>query len=64
MGRTFTTVNRRKYETLIGKDVTVFEDVEIEGRIATVDNNIKVSQLKDLPYFKNTSVSGVGYKAR
>ena len=64
MGRTFTRVNGRKYETLIGKDVTVFEDVKIEGRVATVSNNIKVSQLKDLPYFNDTSVSGVGYEAR
>ena len=64
MGRTFTTVNGRKYQTLIGKDITVFEDVEIEGRVATVDNKIKVSHLKDLPYFNDTSVSGVGYKVR
>jgi len=64
MGKSFTKVNGRKYQTLIGKDVTVFEDVEIEGRIATVDSKIKVSQLKDLPYFNNTSVSGIGYKAR
>lgn len=64
MGKSFTTVNGRKYQTLIGKDVTVFEDVEIEGRIASVDNNIKVSQLKDLAYFNDTSVGGVGYKAR
>ena len=64
MGRTFTRVNGRKYETLIGKDVTVFEDVKIEGRVATVNNNIKVSQLKDLPYFNDTSVSCVGYEAK
>ena len=64
MGRTFTTVNSRKYQTLISKDITVFEDVEIEGRVVTVENNINVSQLKDLPYFNDTSVSGVGYKAR
>lgn len=64
MGRTFTRVNGRKYETLIGKDITVFEDVKIEGRVATVSNNIKISQLKDLPYFNDTSVSGVGYEAK
>lgn len=64
MGKSFTKVNGRKYQTLIGKDVTVFEDVEIEGRIATVDSKIKVSQLKDLPYFNDTSVSGVGYEAK
>ena len=64
MGRTFTRVNGRKYETLIGKDITVFEDVKVEGRVATVSNNIKISQLKDLPYFNDTSVSGVGYEAK
>jgi hypothetical protein len=64
MGKSFTKVNGRKYQTLTGKNITVFEDTEIIGRIATVDNNIKVSQLKDLPYFKDTSVSGVGYKAK
>lgn len=64
MGKTFTKVNGRKYQTLAGKNITVFEDTEIIGRIATVDNNIKVSQLKKLPYFNDTSVSGVGYKAK
>ena len=55
MGKSFTKVNGRKYQTLAGKNITVFEDTEIIGRIATVDNNIKVSQLKDLPYFNDTS---------
>ena len=64
MGKSFTKVNGRKYQTLVGKNITVFEDTEIIERIATVDNNIKVSQLKDLPYFNDTSVSGVGYKAK
>ena len=64
MGKTFTKVNGRKYQTLVGKNITVFEDTEIIGRVATVDNNIKVSHLKDLPYFNDTSVSGVGYKAK
>lgn len=64
MGKSFTKVNGRKYQTLAGKNITVFEDTEIIGRIATVDNNIKVSQLKDLPYFNDISVSGVGYKAK
>lgn len=64
MGKTFTRVNGRKYQTLMAEDITAFEDVDIEGRIATVDNRIKVSQLKDLPYFNDTSISGVGYKVK
>ena len=61
MGRTFVRINKRLYETLSANNYTVFEDCKIEGRTAMVSNDFKASELPDLPFFKDTSVSGVGY---
>lgn len=61
MGRTFTTVNNRLYETLFMSEDTLFEDCKIKGRTAMVSNDFNVSDLQELPFFKDTSVSGVGY---
>ena len=63
-GKAFTRVNGRKYQTLLSPDKTLFEDVKMPGRVCLVEGNVKVSQLSKLPYFNDTSVSGVGYKAR
>lgn len=61
MERTFTRVNGRLYRTLnVGKQ-TVFEDQEIEHRVAAVDNRFTTKEVADLPFFNDTTIKSVGY---
>ena len=63
-GKSYTKVNGRKYQTLFCPGATVFEDAAIEGRICMVDDSIRVSDLKKLPFFNDITIKMMGYKAK